>query len=624
MITKVTSENKGLYRSLFERANATLSLEGTNTIDSLDKYFSVLKDLTDEDITYGYLPLDEPTFDINADTRVITIPSDFKKNGISVKGDHYAEVLYFTINRYFDTNDLYDDNIKIVIQWEDPAGNKGVSLAVFKDVTVLAAQNKMLFGWALTESITHASGNVKFSVRFYELNASDELAFSLSTLTASAIVNPGLDYQFEDGEFVDGISVFADDAQNIRSRLRNSDYNAPDTIPAEATWVINLPANISEGVLAKVDLDAENTHTFYAVAESEQGVISYVWKFKPTGSADTIDITDRAGDVYVETSDIAYDGAKTYYHKVIVDSVPAYETFSFTPDDPIPSEGDTVYEKRNGLTISHVTDNATSVTGEYFVIAKNRIGLGSSEVESNHVIVPTPSALDIIEPAAAANSVRLEDGTEGVGGKILSAKANTAADGDTITYSWGTITEEGGEEIFTPISGATDTISKNVANTYAVPAVAANDRAKYDETFAVKIKANRNGDSTAEEMCKFRVTDPAHEPIVSLTKNGSYVNENTPATLKATVTNADAIAHDNFSYEWFLYNAADNADPQVFEIAGDTPIQAAVVAPESYNEILVRTGGNYYCKVKTLVNGSESAYWVPTQESQLLSLQNLS
>ena len=111
MITKVTSENKGLYRALFEKASNTLELTGDHTISSLDQYFSVLKTLTDEDITYSYLPLDEPTFDINADTRVITIPSDFKKNGISVKGDHYAEVLYFTIDRYFDTQDLYDDNL---------------------------------------------------------------------------------------------------------------------------------------------------------------------------------------------------------------------------------------------------------------------------------------------------------------------------------------------------------------------------------------------------------------------------------------------------------------------------------------------------------------------------------
>lgn len=617
MITKVTSENKGLYRSLFERANATLSLTGTSTIDSLDKYFSVLKDLTDEDITYGYLPLDEPTFDINADTRVITIPSDFKKNGISVKGDHYAEVLYFTINRYFDTTDLYDNKIKIIIQWEDPNGNQGVSLAVFKDVTVLAAQNKMLFGWALTDSITHANGNVKFSVRFYELNASDELAFSLSTLTASAIVNPGLDYQFEDGHLVDSITVFADDAQHLRSRLRNSDYIAPDasTIPAEATWVINLPQNVSEGVLAKVDLE-DDEHTFYAVAESEQGVISYVWKFKPTGSADEIDITDRAGDVYVETADTSYDGGKVYYHKVIINTVPAYEPFTFTPDDEIPAEGEKVYEKRNGLTISHHNAGDASVTGEYYVIAKNRIGLGSSEVESNHVIVPTPAALNVLTPAAAVNPSYLVDGDV-----TLTAKAITATPGDTITYSWCTVTVEDNEEILTPIEEATETIEMNINSSYELPTVIEGSRPTYDHTFAVKIKANRNGDSTAEEIYKFRVTEEANAPTVTLSKVGSFVDSEHPATLKATVNNASGIAHDQFSYEWFKY-IPDSEDPNAeLVITNDEPIGTAVVTAETYNELQMTAPGSYYCIVKTLVNGSESEYWKPTTFDQLQSLQ---
>lgn len=619
MITKVTSENKGLYKSLFERANTTLTLTGDSTIDSLDKYFSVLKDLTDEDITYGYLPLDEPTFDINADTRVITIPSDFKKNGISVKGDHYAEVLYFTINRYFDTTDLYDDNIKIIIQWEDPQGKQGVSLAVFKDVTVLASQNKMLFGWALTDSITHSNGNVKFSVRFYELNASDELAFSLSTLTASAIVNPGLDYQFEDGHLVDSISVFADDADKLRSRLRNSDYNAPDTIPEEATWIINLPAPAAGGALAKVDLDENDEHAFYVVADSDQGAISYVWKFKPTGSADETDITNRAGDVYVETTDTVYSGEKVYYHKVIINSVPAYQTFSYTTGEDIPTEGEKVYEKVNGLVISHHAANSTSVTGEYYAIAKNRIGLGISSVESNHVIVPGPSELTVSVPAAAANASYLSEGTV-----TLKAKATTAADaGDTITYAWGTIVEEGGEDVFSAIEEATETKDMNLESSYVVPTVAAGNRATYDQTFAVKIKANRNGDSTTEETYKFRVTDEAHAPIVVLSKVGTFVDSEHPATLRASINNASAIAHDQFSYEWFKYNPDDNTDPtsDTFEIMGDTAVAAPTVTSDTFNEIQMTQAGSYYCKVKTIVNGSESAYWVPAQASDLQSLQ---
>ena len=35
-------------------------------------------------MVYTVLPLDEPTFDIDANTRAISVPDSFRKNGISV------------------------------------------------------------------------------------------------------------------------------------------------------------------------------------------------------------------------------------------------------------------------------------------------------------------------------------------------------------------------------------------------------------------------------------------------------------------------------------------------------------------------------------------------------------
>ena len=123
MITKVTKDNRGLYRALFEKAtDALYGVDPTEEeiITSLDDYFVQFKDLVMVDPVFAILPLDEPYFEIDADTRVITVPSEFKKNGISVKGDQIAEIVFFTIDRYYDTTDLYDDDIKIYIQ----GGNK--------------------------------------------------------------------------------------------------------------------------------------------------------------------------------------------------------------------------------------------------------------------------------------------------------------------------------------------------------------------------------------------------------------------------------------------------------------------------------------------------------------------
>lgn len=92
-------------------------------ITSLEEYFSWLKVLANpENVSeeeklsrrkYTILPLDEDHFIINANTRGITIPADFKKNGIAVQGDHLAEIVYFEIDRYFDYMDLNNTEIFI-------------------------------------------------------------------------------------------------------------------------------------------------------------------------------------------------------------------------------------------------------------------------------------------------------------------------------------------------------------------------------------------------------------------------------------------------------------------------------------------------------------------------------
>jgi hypothetical protein len=54
----------------------------------------------------GYLllmPADEEIFEIDANTRAISIPSKVKKNGIGVYGDHNAEMIVLNIDRYFDS-----------------------------------------------------------------------------------------------------------------------------------------------------------------------------------------------------------------------------------------------------------------------------------------------------------------------------------------------------------------------------------------------------------------------------------------------------------------------------------------------------------------------------------------
>lgn len=145
-------------------------------ITTLEEYFSWLKTLTDhsKDRKYTVLPLGEEVFDINANTRAITVPVNYKKNGVGVQGDDLAEVLYFRIDRYFDYMDF--NNTDIFIQWETPKAKDGtvvkwVSPAYIRDIE--SEPGKLIFGWALSDDITAQAGALKFSVRFFQWTDAD-------------------------------------------------------------------------------------------------------------------------------------------------------------------------------------------------------------------------------------------------------------------------------------------------------------------------------------------------------------------------------------------------------------------------------------------------------------------
>jgi len=162
-------------------------------INTLDDYYSKLNELialARENNNYQHflrLPLDEPTFDIDANSRVITVPAEFKKNGLSVKNDEIAEIVYFTIDRYYDTIDLYSPDINIIIQWEGAPDAKkeslsGLSAALFRDCIRIDGNEKVIFGWAIDGRITKNAGTIKFAVHFYMLDAENKFSFNLNTL----------------------------------------------------------------------------------------------------------------------------------------------------------------------------------------------------------------------------------------------------------------------------------------------------------------------------------------------------------------------------------------------------------------------------------------------------------
>ena len=159
------------------------------------------------------VPSNKQLYPINLDTREIEGPET-----LSVQSEHYAETVYFIVDRYYDRMDLAQTNC--VVQYITDTGSY-VYAVPFCDITTYAAgyseedsSAKIIIPWSISASATKKAGIIKYIVRFYlidettvidvddqgiPLNA--QFAYSLSTLPAQATILktlPAEDFKTED------------------------------------------------------------------------------------------------------------------------------------------------------------------------------------------------------------------------------------------------------------------------------------------------------------------------------------------------------------------------------------------------------------------------------------------
>lgn len=412
-------------------------------ISTLEEYFSWLKDLADVSKKYTVLPLDEECFEINADTRVITIPASFKKNGIAVQGDDLAEIVYFKVDRYYDYMDL--NNTSIYIQWETPkavgSGESVKSLSPAYYVDIESEPGKLIFGWVLDKSITQNSGTLKFSVRFFqwedpkaaENGADTILAYSLSTLTASVSINPALNFN------INGSQQVEDAGLRIVNRLQNSKIVGGY---AAATPAFNLDLNDTiEYDLDEITKDYTLTVNAYA---TDTGSISYSWyrtgldEYNSTQGQDVLPVSHK--NVYVEAEDVTkLNKNYAYYFYAGGDAAgePVYSLYRGgyvnNPDGITKSvtqtaleEGIVLYERQSQCTVTEA--------GSYQAIAENRITNSVTPAKSKTALFPLPTHVNISKELNPRGTLEKIANEEGVFECPLSTEANNT-DG-YLTYKW--------------------------------------------------------------------------------------------------------------------------------------------------------------------------------------------
>ena len=625
------NENKA---KLDEASGLYISLDPITTIE---KYFSYLRYLvilggadSNDEYTrlhssgrrYTILPIDEDNFIIDANARTITVPTSFAKNGIGVEGDELSEVLYFEIDRYFDAMDL--DTADIYIEWTRPDGQSGVSKPWVIDIE--SHPNKIIFGWALSSSITKEVGALKFAVRFFQWADSEhtKLQYSWATQVQTAIIKATLNFALSSNDYMAEL----DTDNTIIARIQNSETYVTDNEEANIPiYVFDLNNNLVTRELAgggteiqeagvqadnKVYIDLvvdENNHesyTFKVQARStDSGIISYNWLKKGQGqyvgteAYNTAENTQSSiGITFELTEDETANADKIYYEKTTVNGVDAYKAFTRTLEGINPhNEG--LYERFAFCTIEKI--------GEYYAVATNRkTGKNLKTKDSYTCVVPMP-----VEPSITTQipSYQIIPEVAGEENKVILTvvAANDESNGSnkgTLSYTWW-YKEDETDTTYQQIDLDEPTATLELIDGSTLPGITYKEERTptLEGFYMVKVNNHKNMEDTSIDSIGCHVSYNAKAPVLSFPTGLKPAGSDIPDTqiafgqsVDVIVDNAWSNVHNNtegFTYQWYKTTDQTN-DP-----AEDTLIEGATAASYVPTERAM-----YYCVVTNHKNNT--------------------
>lgn len=484
----------------------------------------------------------------------------------------------------------------------------------------------MLFGWAVNNHITEFAGSIKFAVRFYRQQTDSDnklaLTFSLSTLTATALVNPSLDFSLEEG----AVNSY-DDALLVRNRYKDSVTPAGVGEAEEPEFLYAIPNSEEDcfqelemvddlgnviGTIHLVDLvyddGLENGSYLFQVqgVSPDAGIITYEWTRTPLNSAQK-NVIDGAIEYFLTTDEV-YSDKHVYYTKQTNDGVDIFSPYVI-PEGMI---GTTIAEIDKQNLYERFSTLKAIETGDYQVTVKNRKGIASKTISSDIVRIPGPKELKMEYPEGQENSI-LEEGRVD-----LSATGTTEQPKDLVIYTW----KDSEGEVLQTNAATPDSVpfegEDPKANVFTVT-VPEEDRALYDKEFTVETKVTRNGDESAVQTKSFRVTDAAHE-VDSVTPVFDKISLIAGRTKEGVVNIlSNDILSDYVTYTWYKVKfTEEEAEIEINDPTNDTiiegPVKLVLDASDAENpnhltgsaSIALSAQGSYYCVVKNYVNGSES------------------
>ena len=363
---------------------------------SLEQYFTRLGSLVNyanNPIQYLMLPLDEPCLEVDANSRIIDIPNNFKKFGASVQGDVIAETLFLRIDRFFDSMDFLET--EAYIQWKLPDGTEGASKIPYMDYETEHYRGKLILVWPLTEVITAQDGNVQFSLRFLKKSGS-KTTYSWNSVPATITIKKALNPEVKYASYDDASSLF-------ELAIENSKHTASGDVVAQPSF--DKPGFITGFTITNdptkqvVNFNTENKLLLEGQAwVAGQGRLTYEWKYanKDRSVVTTgINVQNSKANHFVETKDAAPVENKEYY----IGDGSAYTEIRHAEFESKKDAGNTIYERYATYLITPETHpgNGTKdeVTGTYNLTAIHKLGFDSAETKLT-AIVPGPTTLDFV------------------------------------------------------------------------------------------------------------------------------------------------------------------------------------------------------------------------------------
>lgn len=433
MITKITPENTTRYQALFEKVNEILGLPEKDKISTLDGYFQHLHEISLKDPSLIILPLDEEKFFIDGNSRKITVPQAFTKNGVGVQGDHYAEYIYFEIDRYFENIDFGSPSITAVVEFIDANQQKHFTKAWIKYTD--EKSSKVTIGWPITQDVTSKAGSIKFSVRLFELEG-NSYKRSFGTLIGQLVVNPSLDFAISKAE-IDNIqgNLNADVENQVLDRMISSpaaDYSKDKVV--SPVFLFRYKNGV--GPTDPCSADAGDVLRVQAIAP---GSVTYSW-FKDNNTI---------------TAENTFEKLETFKENILIyenkgtEAAPSYRLADVTADDFADPKKGPYYE----LYSKYVLPNEGDITGEYHCVVRNTM-YGYPRTSKEPLNIPEGWTADdckigvvtVPGPTPFGELTKLPDKIEIRPGASFTVSAAGATEKDRDVYSWSFTGDDGKSE----------------------------------------------------------------------------------------------------------------------------------------------------------------------------------